>query len=79
MDQPLPGLNLLSLSYDKIFLKRYWYHSITISLLYYVFVRLLQRLMRDRQPFQLRVPLIVWNFVLAIFSFAGLVRFSEVV
>uniref|UniRef100_A0A915P2T7 Elongation of very long chain fatty acids protein n=1 Tax=Meloidogyne floridensis TaxID=298350 RepID=A0A915P2T7_9BILA len=33
--------------------------------------------MRDRQPFQLRVPLIVWNFVLAIFSFAGLVRFSE--
>uniref|UniRef100_A0A915MR34 Elongation of very long chain fatty acids protein n=1 Tax=Meloidogyne javanica TaxID=6303 RepID=A0A915MR34_MELJA len=57
--------------------QRYWYHSITVSLLYYVFVRLLQRLMRDRQPFQLRVPLIVWNFVLAIFSFAGLVRFSE--
>ncbi|CAK5077284.1 unnamed protein product [Meloidogyne enterolobii] len=52
--------------------QRYWYHSITVSLLYYAFVRLLQRLMRDRQPFQLRVPLIVWNFVLAIFSFAGL-------
>lgn len=67
--------------HDKIgwtfFFQRYWYHSITISLLYYLFVRTLQRLMRDRQPFQLRIPLIIWNSVLAIFSFAGLVRFSE--
>lgn len=58
--------------------KKYWYHSIVISSLYYLFVCILQRLMRDRKAFELRIPLILWNIMLATFSFIGLIRFSEV-
>ncbi|KAL3106936.1 hypothetical protein niasHT_020039 [Heterodera trifolii] len=60
-----------------IFFQRHWHHSITVSVLYYAFVRLVQHLMRDRPPFSLRSPLLLWNASLALFSFVGTFRFSE--
>ncbi|CAD5217369.1 unnamed protein product [Bursaphelenchus okinawaensis] len=55
----------------------YWGHSFTISVVYYLAIRVLQRIMKDREPFQLKTPLFLWNFGLALFSIAGFVRFAE--
>ena len=44
-----------------VVLQRYWHHSITLSFLYYAFVRLVQRFMQDRPPLELRQPLFYWN------------------
>ncbi|KAI3410092.1 hypothetical protein GPALN_006454 [Globodera pallida] len=60
-----------------IFFQQHWHHSITVSVLYYAFVRLVQHLMRNRPPFSLRSPLLLWNAALALFSVIGLLRFSE--
>ncbi|KAI1721121.1 GNS1/SUR4 family domain-containing protein [Ditylenchus destructor] len=57
--------------------QRYWHHSLTISVIYYALVRLIQWFMEDRKPFDLRRPLFLWNGALAVFSILGFVRFSE--
>ncbi|VDD91954.1 unnamed protein product [Enterobius vermicularis] len=59
------------------FLQRTWHHSITISVVYYIFIKFIQRLMENRKPFTLRVPLIIWNFLLAVFSIIAFTRFTE--
>ncbi|VDM45793.1 unnamed protein product, partial [Toxocara canis] len=58
-------------------LQRHWHHSITISIFYFIVIKLIQRLMRNREPFNLRRPLFMWNASLAIFSFFGFIRFAE--
>jgi len=67
--------------HDKIgwtmLFQRYWYHSITVSIIYYVLIRALQFAMKDRQPFQLQRALFYWNSTLAVFSVIGCVRFAE--
>ncbi|KHN74736.1 Putative fatty acid elongation protein 4 [Toxocara canis] len=60
-----------------LFLQRNWYHSITISVVYFIVIKIIQRIMRDREPFNLRTPLFLWNASLAIFSTFGFLRFSE--
>ncbi|VDL86667.1 unnamed protein product [Nippostrongylus brasiliensis] len=57
--------------------QRYWYHSITISILYFATIKAIQRMMENRKPFTLRTALILWNGALAIFSILGFLRFSE--
>ncbi|KAI6235119.1 Elongation of very long chain fatty acids protein [Aphelenchoides besseyi] len=74
-----------SLSFERVqdkigwthFFQQYWYHSITVSIVYYLVIRLLQYGMRNRKPFQLQKPLFYWNFGLAIFSIIGCIRFAE--
>jgi hypothetical protein len=61
-----------------LFLQRYWYWSIFLSVFYYFGIRLIERSMSNRKAFQLRSPLLLWNLSLAIFSFVALIRFSEV-
>uniref|UniRef100_A0A0M3IUK0 Elongation of very long chain fatty acids protein n=1 Tax=Ascaris lumbricoides TaxID=6252 RepID=A0A0M3IUK0_ASCLU len=60
-----------------LFLQRYWYHSITISVVYFIIIKLIQRFMRDREAFVLKRPLVIWNASLAIFSAIGFIRFGE--
>ncbi|KAK0419516.1 hypothetical protein QR680_014184 [Steinernema hermaphroditum] len=60
-----------------LFLQRNWHHTITISALYFGVIKAIQWWMRDRPAFQLQKPLFLWNAVLAVFSIAGFVRFSE--
>lgn len=35
-------------------------------------------MMRNQKPFNLRIPLVVWNGILSVFSILGFIRFSEV-
>lgn len=58
--------------------QRHWYHSLTVSVIYYALIRLIQWAMEDRKPFDLRWPLFLWNAALAVFSVLGFLRFSEV-
>ncbi|CAI5446123.1 unnamed protein product [Caenorhabditis angaria] len=56
--------------------QEYWYHSITISVVYFIVIKLIQKFMEPRKPFNLRYPLILWNGALALFSIAATIRFS---
>uniref|UniRef100_A0A1I7X097 Elongation of very long chain fatty acids protein n=1 Tax=Heterorhabditis bacteriophora TaxID=37862 RepID=A0A1I7X097_HETBA len=58
--------------------QRYWYHSITISVIYFAVIKGIQKSMENKKPFVLKTPLILWNGSLAIFSIMGVMRFSEV-
>ncbi|CAD6187735.1 unnamed protein product [Caenorhabditis auriculariae] len=57
--------------------QRYWHHSITISVVYFIIIKAIQKAMENRKPFVLKTPLVLWNGALAIFSICGCVRFSE--
>uniref|UniRef100_A0A0N5AF43 Elongation of very long chain fatty acids protein n=1 Tax=Syphacia muris TaxID=451379 RepID=A0A0N5AF43_9BILA len=58
-------------------LQNNWYHSITISVIYFAVIKILQLIMRNRQPFKLRWLLIIWNVSLAIFSIVAFIRIFE--
>ncbi|CAI4227510.1 unnamed protein product [Auanema sp. JU1783] len=60
-----------------IIFQQHWYHSITISIVYFIVIKIIQHAMKDRKPFELRLPLFYWNGGLALFSILALVRFSE--
>ena len=60
-----------------LFLQRNWHHTISVGILYYALIRLIQWAMGDRKAFDLRGPLCLWNSALAVFSICGLIRFSE--
>lgn len=51
-----------------------WHLSLYYSLFYIVFIFSAQKFMKTREKFELRRPLIAWNFVLAVFSIVGAVR-----
>ncbi|XP_074088014.1 very long chain fatty acid elongase 3 [Macrotis lagotis] len=52
----------------------YWTASFVFALIYLIFLFVGQRLMKDRKAFNLRLPLTIWSFTLAIFSILGAVR-----
>ncbi|VDK63109.1 unnamed protein product [Anisakis simplex] len=60
-----------------LFVQRNWYHSITVSVGYFILIKLIQRFMQYRQAFNLRTPLFLWNVSLAVFSLIGFIRFTE--
>ena len=51
-----------------------WTITLWISLIYAITIFGIQRIMRSRQRFEIRGPLLAWNVVLAIFSLAGTIR-----
>uniref|UniRef100_A0A0M3IMM9 Elongation of very long chain fatty acids protein n=1 Tax=Ascaris lumbricoides TaxID=6252 RepID=A0A0M3IMM9_ASCLU len=61
-----------------LLLQRKWHYSITISIVYFMVIKIIQRLMRDREPFRLQKQLFTWNASLAVFSLIGFLRFTEV-
>uniref|UniRef100_A0A0N4ZF74 Elongation of very long chain fatty acids protein n=1 Tax=Parastrongyloides trichosuri TaxID=131310 RepID=A0A0N4ZF74_PARTI len=60
-----------------LFFQNYWYHSITISIVYFIMIKILQKFMETRKAFKLTYPLFIWNFSLALFSISGTIRFAE--
>ena len=50
----------------------HWQYSLYISLLYVAMVFGGKWLMKDRDPFNLRKPLVLWNIGLAVFSVFGM-------
>jgi len=59
----------------QIFFDNYWHYSIYISILYIILIFSFKRFMKNRQPYDLRVPLILWSLTLATFSICGAYRF----
>lgn len=48
-----------------------WHYSLYISAFYVISIFALQRYMRDRERYNLRVPLFMWSLSLALFSVVG--------
>uniref|UniRef100_A0A0N5BTS6 Elongation of very long chain fatty acids protein n=1 Tax=Strongyloides papillosus TaxID=174720 RepID=A0A0N5BTS6_STREA len=59
------------------FVTKYWALTIPIGILYVITVFTLQSLMKDKKPYNLSWIEPLWNGLLAIFSFIGLIRISE--
>lgn len=55
-------------------IRRAWHIPLVAVAIYAVVIFGGRRLMRDREPFDLRKPLAVWNGLLAAFSIIGAVR-----
>src|SRR5277367_280738 len=53
------------------FMKTKWHVSILISLIYIITIFTLKAYMKSKPRFELRTPLILWNFTLAAFSIYG--------
>ena len=52
-------------------MEKYWVVSVYCSIIYMILIYLGRQWMKNRAPFSLRKPLILWNTGLAIFSFCG--------
>lgn len=61
---------------STVWMKANWVHSITLSVLYMIIIYVGERLMLSRKPYSLDKILTVWNGVLAVFSFIGMLRMS---
>uniref|UniRef100_A0A915AJ61 Elongation of very long chain fatty acids protein n=1 Tax=Parascaris univalens TaxID=6257 RepID=A0A915AJ61_PARUN len=59
------------------FFNKYWSCSIYIAIVYALAVHSLQRYQQSRKPWELRLPLCIWNASLAIFSGIATYRFGE--
>lgn len=57
-----------------LWMNEWWWLSIVYSLIYVVLIYFGRSLMESRERFELRVPLILWNLGLALFSALGVVR-----
>ena len=55
-------------------MKRNWTSSITISVIYIILIALGKHWMSTRPKYELRVPLILWNISMAVFSITGAIR-----
>lgn len=58
----------------QLWMKDNWKISIICSIVYIGLVFLGKSLMHNRQKFEIRLPLILWNIFLALFSIIGTVR-----
>jgi len=54
----------------------YWFHSITLSIIYMAAIWTGRTAMRNRPAFGLTKPLIYWNFAAALFSLVGAIRMT---
>lgn len=72
MSLAIPILRQMEEKYDpettRAWMKEYWTISLFASVVYVVLTFAGQRLMKHRQAFHLRRPLIIWNIALCIFS-----------
>jgi len=55
-------------------IERHWHFTIWLSCIYVLFLAVATTYMKNRKPFDLRVPLGIWSLLLAIFSLYGSIR-----
>ena len=55
-------------------MNQWWWLSIVYSAIYVVLIYYGRSLMENRDRFELRVPLILWNVALSLFSIFGMIR-----
>jgi elongation of very long chain fatty acids protein 6 len=58
----------------KSWMQKNWKYTIHIGFLYILLVFLGKFLMRNKTKYELRLPLIIWNIILALFSITGTIR-----
>lgn len=51
-----------------------WPFTISLVTAYVIFIFGAQSYMKDKEPFDLRLPLAFWNALLSVFSFIGMCR-----
>lgn len=51
---------------------------LNISLTYVVTIFVIKYAMRDRKPYDLQQPLVIWNALLAVFSILGVAKITPV-
>jgi len=61
---------------SMLWMQANWHHSLTLSLIYVLFISIGQKLMAKRPAFDLEQPMFLWNAGLAIFSIMGAIRMS---
>lgn len=59
---------------DDLF-QNYWHYCIHLAIFYLAAVYFGKKFMHNREPLELRAPLILWNLILALFSICGAYRF----
>jgi elongation of very long chain fatty acids protein 6 len=55
-------------------MNKWWWLSIVYSIIYVILIYYGRALMESRERFEVRVPLILWNVGLAVFSTFGMIR-----
>lgn len=55
-------------------MNKWWWLSIVYSIIYVIFIYYGRSLMEKRERYELRLPLILWNTALALFSVFGMIR-----
>ncbi|KAJ6220045.1 hypothetical protein RDWZM_005857 [Blomia tropicalis] len=63
-----------SRDYHRRWMYQNWHIAIPVSVMYVMTIYLGRRLMANREPFNLRTPMALWNFGLALFSLIGTIR-----
>jgi len=56
------------------YMNKWWWLSIVYSIIYVILIYYGRSLMESRERFEARLPLILWNVGLAIFSIFGMIR-----
>jgi elongation of very long chain fatty acids protein 6 len=55
-------------------MNKWWWLSIVYAMIYVVFIYYGRSLMNNRERFELRLPLLLWNISLSLFSIFGMIR-----
>ena len=55
-------------------MNKWWWLSIVYSIIYVILIYYGRSFMASHQRFELRIPLILWNLGLAVFSIFGMIR-----
>jgi hypothetical protein len=83
MKADVPAASFLTLGIERefdqyrhwaLYFRQTWVVPLVVSLFYCLAVHLGQRMMLNRGAFDLRRPLAIWNFFLALFSIIGTIR-----
>ncbi|PAV62662.1 hypothetical protein WR25_20397 [Diploscapter pachys] len=72
----LPLENNFDAVKSTVWMQNNWHHSFTWSLAYVVVIFGGRKLMANRKPFDLEIPLFIWNALLAVFSLMGFIRMA---
>ncbi|KAH9415053.1 very long chain fatty acid elongase 6-like isoform X1 [Dermatophagoides pteronyssinus] len=60
--------------YQRQWMYDHWYIAIYVSIIYIMVIFIGRWLMRNRQPYSLRLPMALWNLSIALFSLCGTIR-----
>lgn len=62
---------------SKVWMDEHWYFFVQAMIAYFVTIFSIKFFMRNREPFNLQLPLNIWNSILAVFSIAGAYFLAE--